>query len=542
MAEITIVTKAYNTGNRIFRCVDSVLNQSFHDFIFVIIDNASADGTKEVLENYAKQDSRVQVYRNEENNVSYLNAIKTYVHTEYYMVLDHDDWLEPTALELLLQASKGYQADLVFGKSNLRNDNEDLVDIWGINEKLVLTNNCLSEHFDHMYWQMRTLWGILVRTDMLDRLCEEKINEVRKGGYAVDTVTTMNLVFEADKVVFLPEIIHNYRMHSDSENGMFRRNQFIANWKIMDVAKEYLIKYGTISDKNQVFLNRVYSSAICDTIQNAIVGTDNLETIFEMTREIITDIHTKEMVLYSAYFKQDEQKRFLSLFGNIVFGAVKGDFDSGWLLLNDWMGLIYPAIIANQSDLRNVALKCDDDFKLLCIGEFDQFQERLWMKPANFSSKFYDLFLTHENQTPVELAERLLWLLTQSEVVTEYEKELVLRLAKQNLILQKYGSNLIETECRAILLICCNRFGEVLEECITKIEADDRRTELLDLTLSLAAIEKKPQVFVAVRKLQFIEAYNENDNIKTEELITDLLQMCPEDEEVKEWSLIVGNR
>jgi glycosyltransferase involved in cell wall biosynthesis len=60
---VSVVMPVYN-GERYLRpAIDSILNQTFADFEFLIVDDASTDGTKEILESYS--DKRIQVLTNE---------------------------------------------------------------------------------------------------------------------------------------------------------------------------------------------------------------------------------------------------------------------------------------------------------------------------------------------------------------------------------------------------------------------------------------------------------------------------------------------
>ena len=100
MKEIQVLLSSYNGEKYIQEQIDSILAQEGVTVSLLIRDDGSSDGTKEVLEEYARKDSRISLYRNEENNVGTLDAIEKYVNTEYFMVLDHDDYVAPNALEI----------------------------------------------------------------------------------------------------------------------------------------------------------------------------------------------------------------------------------------------------------------------------------------------------------------------------------------------------------------------------------------------------------------------------------------------------------
>ena len=65
--KISVVMPVYNGQCYLCEAVDSILNQTFSDFEFIIIDDGSTDGTWNILEKYSKQDQRIQIYRNATN-------------------------------------------------------------------------------------------------------------------------------------------------------------------------------------------------------------------------------------------------------------------------------------------------------------------------------------------------------------------------------------------------------------------------------------------------------------------------------------------
>ena len=62
VVSVTIVT--FNSGRFIKRCLESVLAQRYPLKEIIVIDNASVDGTIDILEQF---EDRCQVYYNEEN-------------------------------------------------------------------------------------------------------------------------------------------------------------------------------------------------------------------------------------------------------------------------------------------------------------------------------------------------------------------------------------------------------------------------------------------------------------------------------------------
>ena len=113
-----VTISAYNRADTLPRAIDSVLKQTYKDFLVVVIDDGSTDNTKEVMRTYQDKDPRVfYVQRLEHmggvavNEVACDIAVNT---CEYWVRLGSDDWMAPNKLEADLYAFEvGHSA--VFG-------------------------------------------------------------------------------------------------------------------------------------------------------------------------------------------------------------------------------------------------------------------------------------------------------------------------------------------------------------------------------------------------------------------------------------------
>jgi len=65
--KISVITPAYNAGKFIAEAIESILNQSFRDFEFIIIDDCSKDNTAKIIMDYQKKDHRIKYYKNSKN-------------------------------------------------------------------------------------------------------------------------------------------------------------------------------------------------------------------------------------------------------------------------------------------------------------------------------------------------------------------------------------------------------------------------------------------------------------------------------------------
>lgn len=91
MPEITVFMTAYNASQYIATAIKSILNQTFYDFEFIIIDDGSIDETFNIASSFS--DKRIRIIKNETNKglLFSRNIALTEAKGRYLAILDSDD-------------------------------------------------------------------------------------------------------------------------------------------------------------------------------------------------------------------------------------------------------------------------------------------------------------------------------------------------------------------------------------------------------------------------------------------------------------------
>lgn len=107
---------AYNAEKYIRQAIDSVRAQTYSDWELIVVDDASKDNTNAIVSEYCREDSRIKLLCNPQNQgVSHTRKNGVEAATgEWIAFLDSDDAWQPEKLEKQLALQKKYNAKLIF--------------------------------------------------------------------------------------------------------------------------------------------------------------------------------------------------------------------------------------------------------------------------------------------------------------------------------------------------------------------------------------------------------------------------------------------
>lgn len=114
MATLTVFTPAYNRDYSIHLCYESLCRQTCKDFVWLVIDDGSTDGTKALIEAWQKEDNGFVIeYIYKENGGMHTAHNTAYEHmeTELNVCIDSDDYMTDDAVEIIVENWKKYGSD-----------------------------------------------------------------------------------------------------------------------------------------------------------------------------------------------------------------------------------------------------------------------------------------------------------------------------------------------------------------------------------------------------------------------------------------------
>lgn len=294
---IYIRTTAYNASKTLKRAVESILNQTYGQFEYYLVENGSTDkgATKKIIEEYARRDSRVKPFFNQKNHVWDANKEAAFLphnigEEDYFCLLDADDEYSLTFFEEMLAFMERNQLDIAAcGSDFTRVEDGMLIGKRLFPQDLILEGQSF-EHFFPAYHQfMRTIWGKLFKGKTLRNTILDSTSPEMPQVYGNDTFFTMRAFRDAKRAGILGKILHRYYMSSKSTSYIFSPDRSKCDRILRNAMLDFLKPYGPISQVNMDFINSVHANACKDSL--VVIFNAKISTLEKMKwiQELLAD-------------------------------------------------------------------------------------------------------------------------------------------------------------------------------------------------------------------------------------------------------------
>lgn len=222
MPKISIIMPVYNCKDYVAKSIESVINQKFTSWEFIIVDDGSTDGSGEICDTYASNDARIKVIHLDNGGVSQArNKGLENATGEYIQFLDSDDMILPQTMQVAIDNIEnndmviwGYEIFPVAGKNHT-----DSPKTYKSPSEMSSDFNTLSQ-----YGLINTPWNKLFRRKIIE---ENGLIFDKKISYGEDALFNLSYFKHCGGVKVIPDVLHKYRYDSNSTNslsGKFHEN------------------------------------------------------------------------------------------------------------------------------------------------------------------------------------------------------------------------------------------------------------------------------------------------------------------------------
>ncbi|WP_447589975.1 glycosyltransferase family 2 protein [Microbacterium lacticum] len=128
---LSVVMPVFNVAPYLDTAIQSVLMQDFQDFELIIVDDASTDNGRQVIEMHRSLDPRIRVIGLDHNTLGGAGVPSNLgiraARGKYVAFVDSDDWVTKTAFAKLVQLAEAHDAELVVGDFRTFDENDRTV-------------------------------------------------------------------------------------------------------------------------------------------------------------------------------------------------------------------------------------------------------------------------------------------------------------------------------------------------------------------------------------------------------------------------------
>ena len=235
---VSIIIPVYNTGKYLRQALDSVINQSYKNLQIICVNDGSTDCSLAILEEYAKEDSRIEIISQPNSGLSSArNRGLISAKGDYLMFLDSDDWLDVDTVAKARTNLDSNDVDIVlWGKEY---DNRSVsVQPW--TQNLVFRGSEVRKlairlvgpvgrelRNPELLDSLGVAWGKLYKRDLLTA----NFTDTRIIGSAEDVLYNIEIFSKAESAFYTTDITHHYRKNNSQSFTKAYKQNLIKQWE-----------------------------------------------------------------------------------------------------------------------------------------------------------------------------------------------------------------------------------------------------------------------------------------------------------------------
>lgn len=254
--KVTIALITYNRPKYLSKAINAILNQTYTNFEFLILDNGSTEETKQVISQF--KDRRIKYLRNDINQREFYNKAFEIALGEYLLITHDDDIMLPELLRMEVEAMDNYPNSVIISCNAQSIDEDDNI----TNQNLLnLKFIKIFQKYEYILNFIRNKKGIICPTALMRKsyFLTQKIKFDIAVGPGADNY--LWIICNLNKsLIIIPEILYKYRIHNkqDSIVNELQMNSMLNESLIKLFNKERLFSLIPILLLRLMIINIIY--------------------------------------------------------------------------------------------------------------------------------------------------------------------------------------------------------------------------------------------------------------------------------------------
>lgn len=244
--KISIVTPSYNRAHTLSRVYESLKNQTFKDFKWIIMDDGSTDNTSELVKSFQAENLfEIDYFWNENQHkfITVFEGIKK-VTSNYFMIVDSDDSYPNNALQNL------------FDEVEKITNQDEFISVMGLSQYTdgkIVGHQYPNNGFDGSIFDMRYKYkvrgdkfGIFITKTYQQLLKNFDYSPYKNKGYIPQAVFFNTYDANGLKTRFVNKVVRNYHLDDEDANSVSNTRFTGKNtFGLMEGYRSFLNSYGS---------------------------------------------------------------------------------------------------------------------------------------------------------------------------------------------------------------------------------------------------------------------------------------------------------
>lgn len=209
---VTVIMSAYNHQEYVEEAIQSVLNQTYRDFKFIVADDASTDNTANIITKYKDLIDEIHLFE-ENSGHGRTRELISYSDTEYIAEINSDDsWEQDKLKKQVAYMDKHPECGACFTWCNEIDENGEKTDI-----QIFQVDNRSKEEWMFYFWKNGNCLAnpsILIRRELYVKLCSKNIGVYRQ---LPDFYMWLQLI-QKWEIHIIKKNLTTFRHHKKNEN------------------------------------------------------------------------------------------------------------------------------------------------------------------------------------------------------------------------------------------------------------------------------------------------------------------------------------
>lgn len=253
--KISVIIPVYNAERYLYKCLESVMNQTYSDWEVIAIDDGSQDSSFSILLEYASKDKRFKVSSQENQGPGYTRnkAIES-ISGDYVVFIDSDDYINVNYFEELVTSVSKNDPDIIFIDVIQENQDGKLLKYETMSKYKNSSKDTILRH----QLTGKLPWGG-VRKAVKASLIIDKNIRYSKDTVGEEALFSFQVLFHASKISFIDKVCYHYVNYPNSQS---KKGEDDPWGGVCDNLKQYIYEQSLENEYGKTINSFAYTALV----------------------------------------------------------------------------------------------------------------------------------------------------------------------------------------------------------------------------------------------------------------------------------------